>query len=74
MGKSKISLTKEELVQAFQSWYNDYFEDTTKFVDYDTEGFAGDYAKDSTETLIKYIDKVQSDVQIIVQTNVQESN
>lgn len=62
MGKSKITLTKEELVAAYQSWYDAYKADPSGSVDYDAEGYDdANYAIDSTNTFLKHLAKVQGE-------------
>lgn len=60
MGKAKISLTREELIEAFKLWYTDYSVDPSKFQDYDTQVInVSDYSQGSSDVLIKYINIVQ---------------
>ena len=59
---TNISINKEQLVEAFQSWYDDYTADPTKFKDYDVEGYDGsNYAVESATALINYINKIQGE-------------
>lgn len=60
MIRAKITVTREELVKAFATWYEDYKNDPTKFQDYDKVELSFDeYAEGSTAVLIKYIGIVQ---------------
>lgn len=62
MGKSKISLTKEELIAAYQSWFDAYKSDPEGSVDYDAEGYDDSkYAVDSADTFLKHLAKVQGE-------------
>lgn len=62
MGKSKITLTEEELVASFQSWWNSYEEDKAGSVDYDAVDYDDtNYARDSAATFMKHLVKVQGE-------------
>lgn len=51
MGKGKITLTKEELVAAYQSWYDFYKSNPDGCVDYDAEDYDdSNYAIDTANT------------------------
>lgn len=57
-----ISITKSELVAAFNAWWDDYKLDPSASVDYDADDYDDEnYALDSVNTLIKYINKVKGE-------------
>lgn len=63
MGKSKITMTFEEMVATYAAWWTDYKADTAASVDYDAADYDDtNYAVDSANTFIKFLNKVQGEV------------
>lgn len=57
-----ISVTKEELVAAFQLWWDEYKDNKETFVDYDADDYNdATYASDSAFALITRINKVKGE-------------
>lgn len=55
-----INVTHEQLTAAFNAWWDDYQLDPSSSVDYDADDYDDtNYASDSVNTLIKYINKVK---------------
>ncbi len=62
MGKAKISITFEEMVAAYQAWWDNYKADPSACEDYDAPGYDDtNYAVNSANTMLKYINKVQGE-------------
>jgi len=62
MGKSKITITFEEMVAAYQSWWDEYKLDPSACVDYDSPDYDdSNYAVDSANTMIKHINKIKGE-------------
>ena len=62
MGKSKISMTFDELVAVYNSWWNDYKADPSTSVDYDADGYDDtNYGVDAANTFMKHFNKIQGE-------------
>jgi hypothetical protein len=62
MGKSKISMTFEELVASYNAWWTDYKADPSASVDYDAADYDDtNYGVDSANTFLKYLNKIQGE-------------
>lgn len=59
---SKITLTKEELIAAYQSWYDGYKLNPDNYEDYDAEDYdSSKYAIDSANEFLKHLAKVKGE-------------
>lgn len=57
-----ISITFEEMVAAYQSWWDEYKADPSKMENYDAPGYNdSNYAVDSANTFLKHINKVKGE-------------
>lgn len=58
----KISLTFEEVVAAYQSWWDEYKGDRSKSVNYDAPDYDDTYyARDSATTFLHHLTKVKGE-------------
>lgn len=56
-----ITVTKEQLVSAFETWYSDYMDDPSAYPEYDSFNNASDYAVEAADSLIKHLNKVKGE-------------
>lgn len=62
MGKSKITVTEDELVATYQSWWDSYKENKEASVDYDADDYDDiNYARDSAATFMRHLSKIKGE-------------
>lgn len=59
---NSTSLTFEEIVAAYQSWWDDYKSNPNKYVDYDKEDYDDSkYAVDSATIFLEHLTKIKGE-------------